>query len=235
MGLGDIHWTPPVWLRQVAAFLVRAWTSVRRYPRRSGLIAAAVVVIGLGAFAGWRLYQALPKPVEYEATVTSPERTCIECAPPGKPNTVAVHFSGSVAPLSDSGKVIEPAKSGLTMDPTFAGEWRWTDDKTLVFTPKADWPIGRAMTNAHPQVAWKTGTSWGFRDAWTVGVFGPYALAVWVGNFDGSSNAALVGVQTAAPLFFHIVDGIHASDPRLVHTGEIPHPCQYRASPHTDR
>src|SRR5690606_31660923 len=35
------------------------------------------------------------------------------------------------------------------------------------------------------QVAWKTGTSWGFRDAWTAGVFGPYVLVVWVGNFDG--------------------------------------------------
>ena len=35
------------------------------------------------------------------------------------------------------------------------------------------------------RVAWKTGTSWGFRDAWTAGVFGPYVLVVWLGNFDG--------------------------------------------------
>jgi membrane carboxypeptidase/penicillin-binding protein PbpC len=40
-------------------------------------------------------------------------------------------------------------------------------------------------------------------------------LAVWVGNFDGSSNPAFVGVQTAAPLFFHIVDGLRATEPRL--------------------
>ena len=33
-------------------------------------------------------------------------------------------------------------------------------------------------------IAWKTGTSWGFRDAWSVGVIGPYILAVWIGNFD---------------------------------------------------
>ncbi|MDO9354184.1 MAG: penicillin-binding protein 1C, partial [Solirubrobacteraceae bacterium] len=39
---------------------------------------------------------------------------------------------------------------------------------------------------AFPKVAWKTGTSWGFRDAWTAGVFGRYVLVVWVGNFDGS-------------------------------------------------
>jgi penicillin-binding protein 1C len=60
-------------------------------------------------------------------------------------------------------------------------------------------------------VAWKTGTSYAFRDAWTVGVFGPYVLAVWVGNFDGSSNPAFVGRSAAAPLFFEIVDSLETS------------------------
>ncbi|WP_211460510.1 penicillin-binding protein 1C [Collimonas silvisoli] len=61
-----------------------------------------------------------------------------------------------------------------------------------------------------PAIAWKTGTSWGFRDAWSAGVFGNYVLLVWVGNFDGSGNPAFVGVQTAAPLFFKIVDSMLA-------------------------
>jgi penicillin-binding protein 1C len=64
-------------------------------------------------------------------------------------------------------------------------------------------------------VAWKTGTSWGFRDAWSVGLFGPYVLAVWVGNFDGSSNPAFVGGKSAAPLFFQIVDAVSAAEPGL--------------------
>lgn len=59
-------------------------------------------------------------------------------------------------------------------------------------------------------VAWKTGTSWAFRDAWTAGVFGPYVLAVWVGEFDGRSNPAFVGVRAAAPLFFRMVDALRA-------------------------
>jgi penicillin-binding protein 1C len=63
---------------------------------------------------------------------------------------------------------------------------------------------------ASPTVAWKTGTSWGFRDAWTAGVFGRYVLIVWVGNFDGTPNPAFVGVQAAAPLLFRIVDGLRA-------------------------
>jgi penicillin-binding protein 1C len=58
------------------------------------------------------------------------------------------------------------------------------------------------------KVAWKTGTSYGFHDAWTAGVMGPYVLLVWLGNFNGESNPAFVGVTAAAPLFFAIVDAL---------------------------
>jgi penicillin-binding protein 1C len=87
----------------------------------------------------------------------------------------------------------------------------------LASAPRPDgnnWVAGASQTPRAP-VAWKTGTSWGFRDAWTVGVFGPYVLAVWVGNFDGSGNPAFVGVQAAAPLFFRMVDAIEARNPHL--------------------
>lgn len=57
-------------------------------------------------------------------------------------------------------------------------------------------------------VAWKTGTSSGYRDAWAIGVFGPYVLAVWVGNFDNTANPAFVGKEIAAPLFFELIDAI---------------------------
>ncbi len=72
-------------------------------------------------------------------------------------------------------------------------------------TPRPD-----TFAPARPAVAWKTGTSWGFRDAWTAGVFGRFALVVWVGNFDGSSNPALIGIEAAAPLFLRIVDALRA-------------------------
>ena len=69
-------------------------------------------------------------------------------------------------------------------------------------TYSSDWVKG-----ALP-VYWKTGTSFGFRDAWSVGIFGRYVLAVWIGNFNGEGNPAFVGIQAAAPLFFQIVDSI---------------------------
>jgi penicillin-binding protein 1C len=58
------------------------------------------------------------------------------------------------------------------------------------------------------KVAWKTGTSYAYRDAWTVGVAGRYVLAVWVGNFDGTPNPSFVGRSAAAPLFFDVIDGL---------------------------
>lgn len=85
----------------------------------------------------------------------------------------------------------------------------------LRHTPRPD-----SALPARPAVAWKTGTSWGFRDAWTAGVFGRHVLVVWVGNFDGSSNPALVGVDAAAPLFLRMVDALRAErlDPGEVAT-----------------
>src|SRR6185312_10657133 len=61
--------------------------------------------------------------------------------------------------------------------------------------------------------AWKTGTSWGFRDAWSAGIVGPYVVVVWIGNFDGQGNPAFVGVDAAAPLFFRIADALNFARP----------------------
>ena len=63
------------------------------------------------------------------------------------------------------------------------------------------------------QVFWKTGTSHGFRDAWSIAVFDRYVLAVWVGNFDGRRNPAFIGRTGAAPLLFQMIDGLRASRP----------------------
>jgi len=54
------------------------------------------------------------------------------------------------------------------------------------------------------RVAWKTGTSFGFRDAWAVGLTPDYVVCVWVGNADGEGRPGLVGVETAAPVLFDI-------------------------------
>lgn len=54
--------------------------------------------------------------------------------------------------------------------------------------------------------SWKTGTSNGQRDALTAGIFGPYVLIVWIGNFDASPNPNFIGAETALPLFFQTAE-----------------------------
>jgi penicillin-binding protein 1C len=62
----------------------------------------------------------------------------------------------------------------------------------------------------YPKVSWKTGTSWGFKDAWSVGIAGHYVLAVWVGNFDNQGNTAFTGVKAAGSLFFSLLDSLRS-------------------------
>lgn len=79
-------------------------------------------------------------------------------------------------------------------------------------------------------VFWKTGTSSRYRDAWTIGIFGPYVLAVWVGDFNNKGNTPFIGKDIAAPLFFAINDAIETQvgplstlllDPKKLHLAHV--------------
>ncbi len=54
------------------------------------------------------------------------------------------------------------------------------------------------------RIAWKTGTSFGFRDGWAIGITPRYVVGVWVGNTDGEGRPGLTGINTAAPIMFDI-------------------------------
>ncbi|HLF64042.1 MAG TPA: penicillin-binding protein 1C [Saprospiraceae bacterium] len=54
------------------------------------------------------------------------------------------------------------------------------------------------------QIAWKTGTSFGFRDAWAIGVTPDFTVGVWIGNADGEGRPGLMGIRAAAPLMFDV-------------------------------
>ena len=71
-----------------------------------------------------------------------------------------------------------------------------------------DWHIIPTMQ----RVAWKTGTSYGFRDAWAVGVTPQYTVGVWVGNASGEGRPNLVGSRTAGPVMFDIFNTLPSSD-----------------------
>jgi uncharacterized protein YfaS (alpha-2-macroglobulin family) len=146
---GEVHWQSPPWLNWLSVHLRdrarAALAYVRQNPRRAGIAAALLLVITGAAYAGWRWYQGLPKPVETQFTVHAPEVTCYSCNPPGKPNPVLVRFSESAAPLQLTGKDIDPASEAVRMAPAMKGVWHWDDDRTLRFQPAQDWPIGTTV------------------------------------------------------------------------------------------
>lgn len=77
-------------------------------------------------------------------------------------------------------------------------------------------PIGRAVEQGagiRRGIAWKTGTSFGFRDAWSVGVSDRYTVGIWVGRPDGTPNPGFFGANTAAPLLVNIFTAIDNQPP----------------------
>lgn len=99
----------------------------------------------------------------------------------------------------------DPEHSGV---PVLSPEAAWVVLDMLKKTPRPDGQSG--PTRPDWATVWKTGTSWGFRDAWAAGVTGPYVLVVWLGNFAGQGNPALIGVSAATPLFLRIADRLAA-------------------------
>ena len=144
--IGDIQWQAPGWLKGIVNALGFLWmvlSSWIRSDRKRALIAAGVaaLIVAAGA-AGKMWYDKLPKPhvVEYETVV--PEATAVD-NPNAKPEPFVIKFKESVAPLANSGK--EVAK-GVETTPRIDGVWRWDDDRTLMLTPKSDWPVGTQIT-----------------------------------------------------------------------------------------
>jgi penicillin-binding protein 1C len=96
------------------------------------------------------------------------------------------------APFLSAGAIYQTFETMRHLErPDDAGEWE------LFQTPR--------------QVAWKTGTSFGFRDAWAIGVTPEYVVGIWVGNADGEGRPGLIGLHTAAPVLFRIIEQLPAT------------------------
>ncbi len=90
-------------------------------------------------------------------------------------------------------------------------------EKILQILRETPAPAGRMpgrLTAGAPQVAFKTGTSYGFRDAWAAGVSGDYAIVVWVGRADGAPRPGQTGRKAALPILFEVADraALHLGD-----------------------
>lgn len=84
----------------------------------------------------------------------------------------------------------------------------WIVREMLEANPRPGYAPGTFDPGTRPRVAWKTGTSYGFRDAWAVGATRTYTVAVWIGRPDGTPMPGQYGAITALPLLFQVIDSL---------------------------
>jgi penicillin-binding protein 1C len=108
-------------------------------------------------------------------------------------------------PIGTPSKIYGPAAAYLTR-------------QALALRDRPDFPKRRDILRGVPaEIHWKTGTSFGYRDAWAVGSGPTYTAAIWTGNVDQHGSRDLVGSEAAAPLLFDVLEGLadrtHAAVP----------------------
>ena len=122
-----------------------------------------------------------------------------------------LELAGMYATLAEDGAyqplrlVVDVAPVATT--PIFNAGAAFLTRETLAKKDRPDFPR-RRDTATPPEIHWKTGTSFGFRDAWAAGSGPQYTAVVWTGNVDMKGTSDLVGSESAAPLLFDVLEGL---------------------------
>ena len=140
--------------------------------------------------------------------------------PPGATPNLSLILGGGGTTLEELvGAYAALARGGM------AGQPRLVPDapvvQTRLMSPGAAFIVREILENggrpdtpfreSNSRVAWKTGTSFGFRDAWAVGVTDRFTVGIWLGRPDGTPNPGYFGANTAAPLLKDVVAALGTS------------------------
>ena len=91
-------------------------------------------------------------------------------------------------------------------DPPLSASSIWLTYEALQKVNRPLSETGWQYFSSAPDLAWKTGTSYGFRDGWAIGTTPEYVIGVWAGNADGEGRPGLTGISAAAPIMFDLVN-----------------------------
>jgi penicillin-binding protein 1C len=89
-------------------------------------------------------------------------------------------------------------------DPPLSASSIWLTYEAIKKVNRPEEEAGWQYFSSAPDLAWKTGTSFGFRDAWAVGTTPEFVIGVWAGNADGEGRPGLTGITAAAPILFDL-------------------------------
>jgi penicillin-binding protein 1C len=112
-------------------------------------------------------------------------------------------------PLENGREILSPGASYIVTE-------------LLAEVVRPDLPAYWEFSLHRPKVAWKTGTSYGHRDAWSIGYTSGFTVGVWAGNFNGQDARELVGAQVAGPILFDLLNAISGKEE-----------CQWFTRPHS--
>ncbi|MDR2219096.1 MAG: alpha-2-macroglobulin [Methylobacillus sp.] len=136
--LGSFSWQAPRWAAWLGRLLGKLKNWGASHPRGAAGIILGLLVIAAGGWYGYKWYESQPKPVMTTYEIEHPAATAYDDTGKQYIQPLAVIFSESAAPVDLVGK---PVTDGIKMKPAVAGEWIWSNDRTLLFRPKSDWPI----------------------------------------------------------------------------------------------
>jgi penicillin-binding protein 1C len=123
-----------------------------------------------------------------------------------------LELAGIYATLAEDG-VYRPLRLAATdpigaPEPVYGPGAAYLTRQALALKDRPDFPRRRSVSGMPAEIHWKTGTSFGFRDAWAVGSGPAYTAVVWTGNPDDTPSTDLVGSEAAGPLLFDALEGL---------------------------
>jgi penicillin-binding protein 1C len=124
---------------------------------------------------------------------------------PGPARSADMQYSQPVLVVLPEGKKNPATPAGHLPLPVDAASV-WLTWEALIRANRPDEHAAWEITGSRKRIAWKTGTSFGNRDAWAIGTTPEYVVAVWAGNASGEGRAGLTGISAAAPLMFRLFD-----------------------------
>jgi penicillin-binding protein 1C len=119
-----------------------------------------------------------------------------------------IRFTQNNAPSGLKGKKNKQMDDHTVMSKILSEEAVFMVTDILTQVTRPDLPVEWQNSANLPKVAWKTGTSYGRRDAWSIGYNKNFTIGVWVGNFSGEGVPELSGADAAAPLLFNIFNAL---------------------------